>query len=113
MVMVESTREIGDKISREKRYYLSSITPNADRLASAIRAHLGIKNQLHWCLDVTFKEDACRVRKDNASENLNIIRKIALNLLKTNATRKLTVAKKRQLVTLNYDYLAEMLGIAR
>lgn len=113
MVMVESTREIGDKISREKRYYISSITPNANLLASAIRAHWGIENQLHWCLDVTFREDACRVRKDNASENFNIIRKIALNLLKTNATRKLTVAKKRQLATLNNDYLAEVLGMAR
>jgi predicted transposase YbfD/YdcC len=111
MVMVESTREIGDKQSCEKRFYISSMEPDSRAVASVIRSHWGIENQLHWCLDVTFNEDACRVRTGNAAENFNVVRKIAMNLLKATTSRKLTVAKKRQLATLNEGYLAEVLGL--
>ena len=111
MVMVESTREIGDQRSCEKRFYISSMAPDSRAVANAIRSHWGIENQLHWCLDVTFKEDACRIRTGNAAENLNVVRKIAMNLLKATTSRKLSVAKKRQLATLNESYLAEVLGL--
>lgn len=111
MVMVESTREIGDQRSCEKRFYISSMPPDSRSIADAIRSHWGIENQLHWCLDVTFNEDACRVRTGNAAENFNVIRKIAMNLLKATTSRKLTVAKKRQLAPLNERYLAEVLGL--
>lgn len=111
MVMVESTREIGNQRTSEKRFYISSMAPDSRAVANAIRSHWGIENQLHWCLDVTFNEDGCRVRTGNAAENFNIVRKIAMNLLKTNTSRKLTVAKKRQLASLNDRYLAEVLGL--
>lgn len=111
MVMVESTREIGDQRTCEKRFYISSMAPDSRAVANAIRSHWGIENQLHWCLDVTFNEDGCRVRTGGAAENLNVIRKIAMNLLKINTSRKLTVAKKRQLAGLNDRYLAEVLGL--
>lgn len=111
MAMVESTREIGDQRTCEKRFYISSMAPDSRAMANAIRSHWGIENQLHWCLDVTFNEDGCRVRTGNAAENLNVIRKIAMNLLKINTSRKLTVAKKRQLAGLNDRYLAEVLGL--
>jgi len=111
MVMVESIREIGDQKSSEKRFYISSMAPDSRAIGNAIRSHWGIENQLHWCLDVTFNEDGCRVRTGNAAENFNVIRKIAMNLLKTNTTRKLTVAKKRQLACLNEHYLTDVLGL--
>lgn len=111
MVMLESIREIGDRKTTEKRFYISSMAPDSRAIANAIRSHWGIENQLHWCLDVTFNEDGCRVRTGNAAENFNLIRKIAMNLLKTNTTRKLTVAKKRQLACLNERYLADVLGL--
>lgn len=59
----------------------------------------------------TFNEDGCRVRTGNAAENFNVVRKIAMNLLKTKTARKLTVAKKRQLACLDEGYLAEVLGL--
>ena len=109
--MVESTREIGDQRSCEKRYYISSMARDSRSISEVIRSHWGIENQLHWCLDVTFNEDACRVRTGNAAENFNVVRKIAMNLLKATTSRKLSVAKKRQLASLNERYLAEVLGL--
>jgi predicted transposase YbfD/YdcC len=111
MVMMESTREIGGQRTCEKRFYISSMAPDSRALANVIRSHWGIENQLHWCLDVTFNEEGCRVRTGNAAENFNAVRKIAMNLLKINTSRKLTVAKKRQLAGLNDRYLAEVLGL--
>lgn len=108
---MESTREIGDQRTCEKRFYISSMAPDSRALANVIRSHWGIENQLHWCLDVTSNEDGCRVRTGTAAENFNVVRKIAMNLLKTNTSRKLTVAKNRQLAGLNDRYLAEVLGL--
>ena len=84
VVEVQSTRHIGEKISTEKRYYLSSLPASspehAKRLNQCIRAHWGIENKLHWVLDVTFNEDASRVRKGAAPLNMALMRKLALNL---------------------------------
>ena len=76
------------KTTCERRYYISSLPNNAELLAKAIRGHWGIKNQLHWVLDVQFNEDDSRIRKDNAPSNLAIIRQIALNLLTQEKTVK-------------------------
>ncbi len=65
--MVESTRELDDKRSTERRFYIGSIENNAELLGNSVRAHWGIENNLHWSLDVTFREDDCRVRKGNAA----------------------------------------------
>ena len=82
--------------SKERRYYISSLTNNAELLAKAIRGHWGIENQLHWVLDVQFNEDDSRIRKDNAPENLAIIRQIALNLLKQEKTANNGLKNKRK-----------------
>lgn len=111
IVMVESTREIGDKRTHEKRFYIASGVPDSQQLAHAVRSHWGIENQLHWCLDVTFKEDANRIRTDYAPENLNIVKKIAMNLLRKNPLKR-SLPKKRLKACLNEDYLAELLGFA-
>lgn len=68
--------------TKECRYYISSLPSKASELLRYSRAHWSVENNLHWTLDVTFREDSCRIRKDYAGENLAIIRKIAFNLLK-------------------------------
>jgi predicted transposase YbfD/YdcC len=109
VAMVESMREIKGSMSVEKRYYISSLEPNAEIIGSAIRKHWGIENQLHWCLDVTFREDDCRVRKGNAAGNFSILRHIALNLLKKETTAKVGLKIKRNKAGWDHRYLAKIL----
>jgi predicted transposase YbfD/YdcC len=79
---VEAARRMGKKTSTETRYFISSLTGSVQRLAAAARAHWGIENSLHWVLDVIMNEDLSRVRKDHAPENLALVRRLALNLIK-------------------------------
>lgn len=111
VVMVESMRCTGDQCASEKRFYISSLAPDSEQLAHAIRSHWEIENRLHWCLDVTFQEDASRIRLDHAPENLNIVKKIAMNLLRLNPMKR-SLPKKRLQACLNNDYLAELLGLS-
>jgi len=111
VTMVESTRQAEGKITTEKRYFVSSLASDSKRLACAIRSHWEVENRLHWCLDMTFGEDACRVRTDHAPENLNIVRKIAMNLLRLSPLKK-TLPKKRLRACLDPGYLAQVLGVA-
>src|SRR5680860_851533 len=111
MIMVESIREIGAKRTSERRFYISSLEPNSKQIGDAIRAHWGIENKLHWCLDVTFKEDACRTRAGHAAENFNVIRKITMNLLRQDTSMKRSIPKKRLYAALHDQYLADVLGL--
>lgn len=97
IVMIESTREIGDIVSVETRYYIASIEANAVRAANTIREHWGVENSLHWILDVTFREDDSRIRDGNAPENLAIVRHIALNMLQQHRGKKTSVKKLRKM----------------
>jgi predicted transposase YbfD/YdcC len=109
--MVESEREIDNKMTRETRYYIASINPEAQRFAECVRAHWNIENNLHWSLDVSFNEDQCRVRKGHAAENFAVIRHIALNLLKQENTAKVGIANKRKMAGWNNQYLAKVLAV--
>lgn len=111
MIMVESIREIGEKRTSERRFYISSLEPDSKQIGNAIRAHWAVENNLHWCLDVTFKEDACRTRTGNAAENFNIIRKITMNLLRQDTSMKRSMPKKRLYAALHDQYLADVLGL--
>jgi predicted transposase YbfD/YdcC len=111
MIMVESIREMGEKRTSERRFYISSLEPDSKQIGKAIRAHWGIENKLHWCLDVTFKEDACRTRTGHAAENFNTIRKITMNLLRQETSMKRSIPKKRLYAALHDQYLAEVLGL--
>jgi len=112
IIMVESTRQTHEKTTQEKRFYISSLPADSLQIGKAIRAHWGIENQLHWCLDVTFNEDLCQTRLANAAENFNTLRKITMNLLKLNTSdKKRSIPKKRFFAALNDDYLAEVLGL--
>ena len=77
---IHSTREQGGKIEEETRYVISSLPCNARQVAKAVRTHWSIENSLHWRLDVVFGEDSSRIRKDNAPENMALIRRIAVSL---------------------------------
>ncbi|MCP3930890.1 MAG: ISAs1 family transposase, partial [Bacteroidetes bacterium] len=93
--MVESERQIGDKASKEKRYFISSLNSDAESFGKAVRKHWEIENSLHWTLDIAFREDESRIRKDNAPENFAVLRHISLNLLKNEKTFKGSIKTKR------------------
>ena len=97
--MVESERYIGGRASIEQRYYITSVE-DVGSFRRAVRSHLGIENELHWRLDVTFREDESRIRRGNAPHNMGVIRHVALNLLKREPT-KISVRKKRIRAALN------------
>ena len=95
LVEITSTRHIKEDVSVEKRYYLTSHKPEAEKLGDMVRRHWGIENCCHWVLDVTFDEDQCRARKGHAAENLALLRKLTLNLLRHDKTIKDTMRGKR------------------
>ncbi len=88
---VEAERRIGKKTTKETRYFISSLTGNVEQLAEAARQHWGIENSLHWVLDVTLNEDQNRIRKDHAPENMALLRRLALNLIKKTKPPKASV----------------------
>ena len=113
IVCVEAHREELNtgKSSVEKRYYITSHKPDADLLQKFIRQHWAIENQCHWILDVTWKEDASRIRKKHAAENVALLRKLALNLLKADTTVKDTIRGKRLQATFSETILSQFLRI--
>ncbi|TRW98099.1 ISAs1 family transposase [Candidatus Methylobacter oryzae] len=100
--MVESERTVNGKTSIECRHYLSTLD-DVKAFASAARAHWGIENSLHWVLDVTFREDDSRIRTGYAPENFNVVRQLAINLLKKEPS-KMSIKKKRFKAALNDDF---------
>jgi predicted transposase YbfD/YdcC len=107
--MIQAERRLHGKVEYETRYYISSLSSNAARLSQAVRSHWLVENALHWVLDLAFVEDACRVRKDFAPENLAVVRHIALNLLSQETSLKLGVKNKRLRAGWDEDYLLKIL----
>ncbi len=93
--MVESQRRIGRKRTSDTRYFIASLATDAERALHTVRSHWGIENELHGVLDIAFREDDCRVRKDNAPQNFAVLRHIALNLLKQEKTTPRGTKNKR------------------
>lgn len=106
---VESERSIQNKTSIQRRYYLSSLEANAKELARAIRAHWSIENNLHWVLDVVFREDESRVRTGHAAQNFALLRRMALAMIKSEKTSKSSIKGKRLSAGWNHDYLEKIL----
>ncbi len=100
----------GDKVTREVRYFLCSIPVSVKRFARAVRGHWAIENTLHWCLDVTFREDESRLRDRLAANNLAWLKRFALSLLKQ-IDDKESIAMRRRMAGWNPEYLLQVLGL--
>lgn len=112
LVAVEAQRTIVDKISTERRYFISSLSGiDAETIGQMIRSHWGIENKLHWSLDVSFGEDDSRIRKGFGAENVSRLRRIALNLLKQEKTAKCGIKIKQHKAGWDEKYLQKLLGI--
>lgn len=108
ITMVLSIRETAMGSEQERRFYISSLPANAEKLAAAIRAHWGVENSLHWVLDVHFRDDDCRIRKKNAPANFTAIKRATVNALKK-APSKDSIKSKRLLAGWDEEFLAKTL----
>ena len=109
VIMVERERDLDDKITMETSYYISSMENCTEKLTEAVRSHWGIENSLHWVLDIAFREDECRIRKENAPENMAVLRHIALNLLKNEGSKRRSIKTKRLKAGWDNKYLVQVL----
>lgn len=113
---IDSVRQVkGKPFSLEQRYYIASRNLAPAEVAEAVRSHWGIENKLHWVLDVTMKEDASTARKDNAPENLSLLKKIILNLLRMDTTDKIksSLRLKRKRAAWDDELRMRLLGLTR
>ncbi len=108
---VTGERRIGEKVSIESRYYISSLPGGAEQLLRAVREHWGIENSLHWVLDIAFREDESRVRKGHGPENLATMRHMALNLLRRETSSKGGVKARRLRAGWDETYLLKVLSL--
>jgi predicted transposase YbfD/YdcC len=113
-IMVESERTEREKNEThvERRYFISSLSAdNAERALSVIRTHWSVENDLHWSLDVAFREDESRVREERAQQNMGMMRRLALSLLKQDTKTKAGIAARRKKAGWDHDYLLSLLTL--
>lgn len=111
LAMIRNRRELNGHVTVESRYYISSMANEAATILKAVRSHWGIENALHWVLDVAMGEDDSRIRKEHAPENMALLRRIALSLLKQEKTLKRGVQGKRLKAAMNPAYLLKVLSV--
>ena len=110
VVMVLRVRHLWNKTTREVQFYLTSLDCDARKLGQAIRLHWGVENSLHWSLDVTFHEDACRIRTGHAPQNLSLLRRIALNALNLEQSIKRSNRQKSHRAAMDNKYMLTILA---
>ncbi len=110
VVMVVRVRHLWNKTTHEVQFYLTSLDCDARKLGQAIRLHWGVENGLHWTLDVTFNEDACRVRTGHAPQNLSLLRRIALNALNLEQSFKRSNRQKSNRAAMDNNYMLTILA---
>jgi predicted transposase YbfD/YdcC len=114
IIEIESTRIIKDETTVEKRYYISSLKSSAAEILNATRSHWGIENSLHWVLDVSFNDDDSKVKKGNAPQNMTIVKKTALNLMRIVKRdpiyKRLSLKRMRKLCGWDNSFLQMVLG---
>jgi len=118
--VVEATRqehrwdeEAGKRVwstTTERRYYMSSLPAHAERIGTAVRAHWGIENRMHGVLDVSFSEDASRIRKRDGPENVSVLRRIAMNMIRQDE-RAGSLRQKRKRAGWDDEYREQILGL--
>ena len=106
--MVRSRREFAVKTEIETRFYITSLTPDAPTIATAIRQHWGVENGLHWVMDMVFRDDECRIRKKNAPANFATVKHMASNVLR-DAPHKHSLRLKRKLAGWDDQFLFELI----
>jgi predicted transposase YbfD/YdcC len=109
IVMVESQREIDDKIEREMRFYITSLLCIAAQLGPAIRGHWMVENGLHWVMDMNFRDDECRIRTEHAPANFTTIKHMALNLIRR-APGKDSIRLRRKVAAWDDEFLASLIA---
>ncbi|CAK0748899.1 transposase [uncultured Gammaproteobacteria bacterium] len=109
IVMVESTREIGNKIETETWFYITSLALLAILIGPIVRSHWAIENSLHWVMDMIFRDDECRVRTENAPANFTTIKHMALNLIRK-APGKVSLRARRKVAAWDDDFLASLIS---
>ena len=110
LALVESERRAGAAVARESRDYVSSLDGSARAVAEAVRGHWGIENRVHWVLDVCFRENDSRARAGHTDRNLAVLRRLALNLLRQEATAKVGTRAKRLKAGWDDAYLLKILA---
>jgi len=105
---VQRERRLADKTEMDTAYFISSLPPDAELLLTATRYHWAVENSLHWVLDVIFREDDSRIRAGYAAQNMALLRKFALNILK-NDTSKGSIRTKRFKAGLDTTFLEQLL----
>jgi len=111
IICLRLIRTVKDKTTQETRYYISSLKAEAEKLGKAIRSHWSVENNLHWQLDVTYREDLSRVRKGNGAENLSVVRRATLNLLKEDKVTKVGMKNRRLKAGWDRGYLLSLIGV--
>jgi predicted transposase YbfD/YdcC len=112
LARVQRTRTIGDVTTTSEHFFIASmVTHKAQRVAQAVRAHWGVENELHWRLDVSFNEDQSRLRKGHGAENMSRLRRISLNCLKKDASKKMGIKNKRLLAGWDHRFLLGLLKV--
>ena len=109
VVMVESTRELVDKVERETRFYLTSLVWLAHQIGPVIRSHWAIENYLHWVMDMIFRDDECRVRTNHAPANFTTIKHMAHNLIRRAKGRE-SFRLKRKIAAWDDDFIASLIA---
>jgi predicted transposase YbfD/YdcC len=110
--IVECTRQDKNKTTVERRHFISSLPADPVLFGKTVRAHWGVENSLHYILDVDYGEDACRIRKDNGPENMNILRKIALTIARSDTSSKSSMASRIKQMAWSDSYLENLLFLS-
>ena len=111
IVLIEHERHTQSGVSLERRFYISSLAAEADEMLEIVRQHWGIENRLHWVLDVVFREDESRIRRDHGGQNMAVLRQLALNLLRKDQTKRLSLRMKRKRAGWDDTFLAQIVGL--
>ena len=110
VVLVNRARDVGGERASTSHYYLTSYAGKAGEIAGFIRGHWGIENGLHWVLDVVFREDQSRARAGHAAENLAMLRRVAVSLLKQDKSKG-SLKGKRKRAGWDTDFLTHLLEL--